>query len=738
MAIASEMTCFPKGGLAVEGRGISPGKGVREAIDALRHKDVRSTTLERLRITWEADACVAGLSQPLQLGEGLYYLLDRIAVPVSTHDIILGRISEEVPDEEGEAFFQHAVNAWGGRGLPPWMADFGHECLAWDRLLRLGFSGLERFARGELERRAALGENEATLDFLRGAVRVYQAHRRYAERYGAAAKKAGLAAAGTRCARLADGPPESFAEALQLIWLVCHVYCTMLATNPTLTLGRLDELLLPYYLRDLRRGSLTREEAGDLIEDFYCKNNLILGRGEHQMGHGSEKDTGWARNLAYDAPQYVVLGGQRLDGSAVANDLTTLFLERIVPRFENPVIVLRYTKDLPLSVWRLACRKMRANASFMVYNDERIIPAMIHAGIEPDEAVTYTMHGCNWPDVPGIQRSINYHFLQLPRMLRAELFEPGVGPSSTDEVYEQFRSRLREEVEGHAARLRKMRASWEKEAPGILRVDDCFLDGPTARARSCQVGGLKYVTLIFSICGIATAADILAALDKVAFAPGGVSLDVLRQALCEDFRGSEALRQRCLGAPKYGQDDDRADRHAVRVLEIALEEVERACACPADDRIVALCCLETDMRHIPFGRELGATPDGRHADQPINENTSPNPGACLNGLTAMFRSVAKLPFHRIHSGALNVRLQPRLFAGEEGLSTLAQLLRAYFDMGGLQVQLSFADVDELRDAQLHPERHRDLMVRITGYSAAFIDMTHAAQDEIIRREEMGA
>ena len=144
------------------------------------------------------------------------------------------------------------------------------------------------------------------------------------------------------------------------------------------------------------------------------------------------------------------------------------------------------------------------------------------------------------------------------------------------------------------------------------------------------------------------------------------------------------------------------------------------------------------MGHIRLGREIGATPDGRHAEQPISENTSPSPGSCTNGLTAMFRSMAKLPFEKINSGALNVRVQPRLFAGGAGLARFAGLLRTYMDLGGLQVQTSFVDVEELRDAQRHPERHRDLMVRITGYSAAFVDMTRQAQNEIIRREEMGS
>ena len=147
--------------------------------------------------------------------------------------------------------------------------------------------------------------------------------------------------------------------------------------------------------------------------------------------------------------------------------------------------------------------------------------------------------------------------------------------------------------------------------------------------------------------------------------------------------------------------------------------------------MIAFRCLETDMRHIRFGKGIGATPDGRHAGQPISENTSPTPGSSVKGLTAMLRSVAKLSLDRINSGALNVRI-----GRGAGLVELAQLLRTYLDLGGLQVQTSFVDLKELHDAQSQPEHYRDLMVRITGYSAAFVDMTRHAQDEIIRREEM--
>lgn len=707
---------------------------VEEAISELRYKDVRSTTLERLKVTYKADLHVRGLSQPLQIGEGLYYLLDNIEVPVAPTDLILGRILEEVPDEDGEKFFHNTIKEWNGRAIPYWMSDGGHECFAWDRLIRLGLSGLEDFAQGELDRRN--GESKEK-DWLFGAIRIYQAFRNYARRYASAARKAGLDNAAENCTAIAEGPPETFAEGLQLIWLIGHVFCTMLSMNPTLTFGRMDERLFELYRNDIDSGRISRKEASELIEDFYCKNNLILGRGEHQMSGGSEKATGWLRNLTYDAPQYVVIGGYRKNGSEPVNDLTELFLECVVPRFENPVIVLRYTSNFSERTWQLACEKMRDNASIMVYNDENVIPAMIHCGIDEKDAITYTMHGCNWPDIPGIQRPWGHYQTILPQHLLNALFNVNDEISSIDELYELFADSVRKEIEAKCDQMRESIEKFdEKGTPGTLRVDDCFLDGPIARARSWSLGGVKYNTLTCAICSIATAADCFAALDELVFVFKKVSFTALKQALCNDFAGQESLRQLCLNSPKFGQDDCRADKHARRVLNTVLQEIDKACRLGSVDEVCVFRCLETDMGHIRIGAKLGATPDGRHAGQPTSENTSPSPGSCKNGLTAMFNSVSKLSLNRINSGALNVRMQPKQFIGEEGLTKLASLLRTYFDMGGLQVQLSFADVDELCDAQVNPECHRDLMVRITGYSAVFIDMSKKAQDEIIRREEV--
>ena len=708
-------------------------------MSSAQSKDVRSTTLERLRRTRHADLLVAGLPQPLQLGEGLYHLLDHIDLPLETGDLIAGRIREEVPDPAGETFFQDTLSVWNGRAIPPWMKDGGHECLAWELLLELGLSGLEKRARAQLRRRRAAGEPVEILDFLRGAVRVYQAFRNYARRYARQARRRNMEELAARCAAVAEGPPATFAEALQLIWFVGHVYCTMLAQNPTLTFGRMDLLLHGFYRRDLDHGRLTPGRAGALIDDFYRRNDLILGRGEHQMSNDCAKATGWQRNLTYDAPQYVVLGGRSPAGVEDFGDLTRLFLERVDPGYENPVIVFRYHPGLPEDIWHLACDRMRANASMMVYNDECVIPAMIHAGIRAEDAVTYTMHGCNWPDIPGIQRAVGYHQAVLPRYFLEALDAFGDGEiPSIDVLYDQFALRFRAEITERCAALRRASQEWDEQAPGVLRVDDCFLDGPVDRARSAGLGGTRYSTLTCAITSVATAADCFAAVDELVLRRRQVALPRLRRALETDFQADEPLRRLLLDAPKFGRDDARADAHAVRVLDRVIAEIDHAAYPEGEDPVIVFRCLETDMRHIGIGARIGATPDGRRAGQPISENTSPFPGSADQGLTAMLTSVARLPLDRINSGALNIRLQPRLVAGDRGLGILVSLLRTYFDLGGLQAQLSLADTETLRQAQRCPREHCDLMVRITGYSAVFVDMAQAAQEEIIRREEMSA
>ena len=361
---------------------------------------------------------------------------------------------------------------------------------------------------------------------------------------------------------------------------------------------------------------------------------------------------------------------------------------------------------------------------------------MRHCGIDADDATSYTMHGCNWPDIPGRQRQVGFHQGRLPTYLLEALTHLDGEMPSMDPLYERLVQIFAREITEQVDQLREERRNWPSRGPGLLHVDDCFLDGPIDQARSWTMGGVPYPTITCAISGLATAADSLAAIDELVLRSRRVSLSDLQKALANDFEAEEALRQLCLRAPKFGQDHELADGHAARLLHAVQAEIDRACGLGSEDAVIVFRCLETDMRHIPLGRETGATPDGRHASQPWSENTSPYPGSCRHGLTAMLKSVASLPLQGINSGALNIRIQPDWVQGKEGLDRLSALLRTYFDLGGLQCQLNVVSLEQLREAQQHPEQHRDLMVRITGYSAVFVDMAPHAQEEIIRREEM--
>ena len=712
-----------------------PSDRIEEALWAIRHKPVLSTTFERLRLTREADDRVQGKPQPHQLSEGLAYLLDRVSLPVEPHDLLLGRVDDRELDADEEARFQETTQRWDGRGTPGWMPDSGHESFDWARLIDVGLPGLQAFAESEIARRTAAGERGPHLDWLVCAASVYESHRCYARRYAAAARDAGLHAQAQRCAAIADAAPATFAEALQLIWLVAQVYCTMLARNPTLTLGRLDHLLLHLYRSDLDAGRLNREEAGELIEDFYAKNTLILGRGEHQMDDGKGHATGWARNLAYDAPQYLLLAGRVPDGSPATNELTEVFVDRIVPEFENPVIVLRCTCDFPAGLWRRACEKVRANASILLYNDEVAIPAHRRLGVPEELAVDYSLYGCNWPTHAGQPRPAHVHRLVLPPLFLEALGR--VDDAATmDDLYGEFERAVQQHLAEVYEGRREWRAGCDARAPGLLSVDDCFLNGPVAQARDWRIDPEPLAALTIGVMGLATAVDSFAAVQHAAFGPGGVSLAALRSAVAADFEGQEAVRQCCLRAPKFGQNDPAADAHAVRVVQLTSDVIERMSNQAPGGPFPTLVALTSDMGHRGQGSILGATPDGRLAGEPLSENMGPSPGSCTDGLSSMLQSVAKLPFDRVQSGPLNVRIDPRTVEGEEGLDRLAAALRTFFDLGGLQAQLSLANAEQLRGAQENPEAHRDLMVRITGYSAVFVDMCPRAQDEFIRRAEM--
>ena len=714
----------------------------KETLDLLLNKPVTSTFTERWFLLDEACALFEKEPQPLAMGKGLGYILEKATLPIKEYDILLGRYIDRVPTAEEDALLQEIWKRRVSAKNPITYPNTGHLTLDWEELVHIGINGYIEKTKKKLLALQNENTDGESLTYLKGMLLVYRAIRRYIERYAQAAEEAGMSDCAEVCRNLTASAPKTFREAMQLILFVFTVYMIYGGWRVAcLTLGRMDNYLLPYFLRDLEENRLTREEAGMIIDDFNCKTNLHLGRGEHQMANAAYggNNTGWNRNPTYDSPTYIVIGGYSETCDHATNPLTKLFAEHIFVGYKHPVYIYRWNRQRPDDVWEIICDCVRNNASILLYNDETMIPAMEHIGVEHADAVNYTVHPCNWPDIAGGYAVMDKIGEPMPQMLLDAISdENGLrkDTASIDDVYRLYADSYRQLIRSHFAEFRKKYRSGEISKKGILSLNDCFLQGPLDRVRSMADGGVKYLAVYTLMRNIGTAADMVSAIDRIVFQERKCTLEELSQAVRHNFEGCGEIYTMCRKAPKYGTDDAFADGHAVRLLNTMLDILDEESVNEKGEKdICSLNVTITDMDHIKNGRLLPATPDGRLAGEPLSENLSPTTGF-NQSVTALLNSVSKLPFDRIHSGVLNLRLRKETVNGEAGLMCLKALMDTYFEQGGIQLQVSIADTKILRKAQKCPDQYRDLMVRVTGYSAVFTDMSTNAQDEIIRRDEI--
>ncbi len=708
-----------------------------EIIDMLRNKPIESTLIERWQLIDQAGKLYGELPQPLRFGYGLTYVLEHCSLPIEPYDMILGRFVDRVPTEEEDAYLRqfHAEN----RQIV--MTDGGHITLDWYKLIDVGIDGYLELATREYHKRLGNAYGKELL-FYQGSILALTAIKNYIARYAMAAEDAGLTEAANTAASIAGPAPTTFWGALQLVAFFEKIYYVYAGSmNPTLTLGRLDDILLDLYNADLDAGRITEDFAAALIDDFYAKNNLILGRGEHQMSGGAPTDTGWWRNNGYDDPTYVVIGGR--SNLHKKNPLTKLFASRIVPRYENPVIIYRYTsaEEHDREAWEIICDKLRQNASILVYNDDTMIPGFMSAGVEEKDAVDYTVHGCNWPDIPAKYCTIGGAGGSIARMIIDELVKlDGTNDkkrdyTSLDEVYQAVANTFRAHVRDVFNAVRARVKADEKALPDITNMTNIFTEGVLENCKTMDHGAVKYPVIYTLLRHIGTAADIMASLETNVF-EGDITLDEMLDAMKNGWQGRERLLKKCLTAPKFGRDDDEADKHAVRLMNMLLDIIdEEAIGEAGVPDVHSFNVTIADMWHVGEGAQLPASPDGRLPGAPLSENLSPTAGTA-ESVTALLNSVSKLPFKRICSGALNVRLSKALVAGDAGAERMRILTETYLERGGMQLQVSVSDTNELRAAQKCPGEYKDLMVRITGYSAVFVDMCESAQNEFIRRDEL--
>ena len=734
---------------------------VAEAERALLYKPMFATSVERVALMDELKDKGRELPQPARFAAFLKEFLGRVSVPLEPYDLIAGRcVDRELTDGE-EAAFQMLLKH-PDYPRKTFLFGSGHCTYSWDMLLARGLGGLRKRALTEAARRTDADEKL----FLTSMAEVYEAIGAYILRYADAADGQGMTDLAACLRGVSHDAPRDFRGALQLLWIVTLINCAYLTPNPTLTVGRMDQLLLSYYRADLASGRMTPDDAAEYITDYYCKHNLIMGRGEHQVGDATNSTT-FDRIYCFDAPQYLLLAGTDEKGAPAVNELTLLFARLIQPTFKNPVIVVRYyphmNEEHP-ELWSILMEKALKSASMMFYNDDNVLRTLERLGIPEADARRYEHFGCNWFSLGdrglwmGSTPSAAKFGTFVSEEERREICVPYMRVDSPHSWPEDFMLVFRElaaredEVDSiesfYAGVLARMEAFLDRKLAhyareltvrrrrpaSILTFADCFLRGSLESASSCGATTATYHFQLQAFQMFGTVVDSFIVIDQLVFRQKRLTLSRLLRVVDTNFREDPEVLALCRGVAKYGSDDAVANGHVERLSEAICQLVREKNRPYLEQYGLFLTpCMQSDTWHLKYGEDFGATPDGRLANTPFSQNMRPSNGACTHGLTAMFNSMLHIPSDGLVSGSLNLDVDSRQFAGEEGRALFGAMLATYFNGGGLHAQVSCLGAEELKDAVVNPDAHRDLRVRVTGYSGIFVDMENRLQRDIINR-----
>ena len=542
------------------------------------------------------------------------------------------------------------------------------------------------------------------------------------------------------CERVPAHAPRDLHEALQYYWFV-HLgviteYNTWDAFNP----GRLDQHLLPFYRQGLADGSLTRESAKELLEAFWVKFNNQPA--PPKVGVTAE-ESGTYTDFAL-----INVGGLRTDGSDGVNELSYLILDVIEEmRLLQPSSMVQLGAGAPDEFLARALRIVRTGfGQPSLFNSEAIVKELVRAGKSLEDARDGGSSGCVETGAFGKEAYLLTGYFNLPKIFEITLHngvDPRTGKTigretgdatkfvSFDELFEAYRTQIRHFVDIKIRGNNVIEKMYMENLPApflSLLISDCIEKG-----RDYHGGGARYNTNYIQGVGIGTITDALSSIQANVYEKRCVSMKRLLAALGADFKGSEDLRQLFLNrTPKYGNDDDSADGLMRRIFDAFYEAVEGRPTVRGGryhiDMLPTTC-------HIYFGKVTGASADGRRAGEPVSEGVSPVQGADRCGPTAVIKSVGKMDHVRTGGTLLNQKFTPQLLADDEGLSALGHLVRAYFGMDGHHIQFNVVTAETLREAQKHPEKYRDLIVRVAGFSDYFVDCGRELQDEIIKRTE---
>ena len=557
------------------------------------------------------------------------------------------------------------------------------------------------------------------------------------------ARKAELKRIADVCTHVPANAPRDFHEALQYYWF-CHLaVITELNGWDAFSPGHLDQHLLGFYRKGIADGSLTGEAARELVEAFFVKFN----------NHPAPPKVGVtaAESGTYTDFANINIGGLLADGSDGSNEISHMLLDIVEDmHLLQPSNNVQLSRKSPDALLFRALKVIRKGYGLpSIFNADAVVQEQLRQGKTLADARAGGCSGCVETGAFGKEAYILTGYFNMPKVLELALHDgvdprtgkqlgPRTGPAegfaSFDDLFAAFRQQMSHFIDvkmGGNHIIEHMYATMMPAPFLSVITDDCIKGG-----KDYNSGGARYNNSYIQFVGIGSLTDSLSAISKAAFDDTSVGLAELVAALDADFAGNEQLRQRLVNRmPKYGNDDDYADAIMVRAFEMLFDEVDGRPNGKGGCYRIEM--LPTTV-HVYFGSVTGAAADGRRARLPLSEGISPVQGADRKGPTAVVRSAGKMDHLKTGGALLNMKFTPSLLADQAGLEKLAHLVRGYFKMDGHHVQFNVVKAEALREAQAHPENHRDLIVRVAGYSDYFCDLSVELQEEIMTRTEHAA
>ncbi len=585
------------------------------------------------------------------------------------------------------------------------------------RAMDIACDAIMRFA----ERHAELAESEAA-------------------KCGDPMRKAELLKIADACRWVPAHAPRDFHEALQYYWF-CHLaVITELNGWDAFSPGHLDQHLWPFYQKGLKEGTLTRDQAKELLECFFIKFN----------NHTAPPKVGVtaAESGTYTDFANLNLAGLLRDGSDGSNDVTHLLLDIIDEmHLLQPSSNMQVSRKTPDAMLKHALRVIRNGYGFpSLFNADAVVEEQLRQGKTLEDAREGGCSGCVEVGAFGKEAYILTGYFNLVKMLELALhdgFDTRTGRyigartgdpaafKTYDELFAAFEAQVR-----HVLAI-KIRGNQIIERLYATRMPHTFLsvitDDCIAKGKDYNAGGARYNNSFIQAVGIGSVTDALSGLKELVFDREELSLPAFIKVLEADFSGQEVLRQRLVNkAHKYGNDDDYADALMTQTFRMLFEAIDGRPNTKGG--AYRLEMLPTTC-HVYFGQVCLASADGRRKGQPLSEGISPVQGADRNGPTAVLKSAAKMDHVKTGGTLLNMKFTPSLLEGEDGIDHLHSLVRSYFKLDGHHMQFNVVTASKLREAKANPEEYRDLIVRVAGYSDYFCDLSEALQDEIIERTE---